>query len=76
MRVLLMRTRASAVRPAKARTLRSSTDTILRMVRGSCSLDCLGDDDGLERYWFWGYVVNYKFMDSIISTQPHHNTSQ
>lgn len=34
-RVLLIRTRASAVRPAKARTLRSSTDTILRMVRGS-----------------------------------------
>ena len=33
-----MSTRASAVRPANANTLRSSMDTILRMVRGSWSL--------------------------------------
>merc|ERR1719293_296485 len=36
-RVLFIRTRASAVRPANARTVRSSTSTIFRMVRGSCS---------------------------------------
>ena len=33
-----MSTRASAVRPANANTLRSSMETILRMVRGSWSL--------------------------------------
>lgn len=38
MRVLLISTRASAVRPAKARWELSSIETILRIVRGSCSL--------------------------------------
>ena len=37
----LMRTRASAVRPAKARQMCSSTLTILRALRASCSLAAL-----------------------------------
>ena len=37
-RTLFTKTRASAVNPAKAKTVRSSTDTIFRIVRASCNL--------------------------------------
>jgi len=45
-RVLLTKTRASAVRPANARVERLSMETIFRIVRGSCNLS---SERGRER---------------------------